>query len=145
MIQASLRPCGDDRKRIGQAVRHGIRTFERVDGNVHDGCLPRAQFFTDIQFVRFILGTFADDNLAEKIYCVELRAHRIHCRFIRELRFTFAYPLRGGYRGDFGHPDKLESKIVERGTAVGFHKCPQRTLPENGVKWITGPLVERPT
>src|SRR3989338_5664368 len=71
--------------------------------------------------MRFVFGAFADDNLAPKINGVELRAHRINGSFIRELRFTFAYPLRSGDGRHLRHPDKLERKIVERGAAVGFH------------------------
>ena len=106
---------GDDRKRVGLAPRDQPGSVDRVDGDVDDRRVARAEPLAVIEHRRLVFLPLADHDDAIHVHHVEQEPHGVDGRLIGGVLVAPAHPARGRQGGGLGGADQIERQVrIER-------------------------------
>ena len=113
--QRALRRPGHHRQGVGLRLGRQGRAFQRIEGDVDLGPLPRADLLADVEHRRFIALAFADDDLAIDVQLVQGVTHRVDGGLVGGHLVATPQHRPRGDGGGFGHANGVQDQRAVQG------------------------------
>ena len=106
-------PLGDrdHGKRVGLAPRHQAGSVDRIDGDIHDRRVARAEPLAVEQHRCLVLLALTDHDDAIQVHRVEYEPHRVDGRLVGGNLVSPANPARCAQRGGLGGSDQIQRQV----------------------------------